>query len=136
MLAKFVGTYMVYDTINLTSWQMHIHYTTDTNINNGYIFDCLDLVNFANEFNFKNQFNCGIISTYLSLGILYPITNHSGKRYNLTINNENPNTPYLENNLKNDTIVFYFRKKNLQYYFDDGVSYEDAYHTHIAVKQH
>lgn len=138
---KFIGTYMVYDTVNLTSWQMQIYYTTDTNINTGYVYDCLRFNNFDNNFVFKFQFNC--YSLYpedpLYTGISYTslnVQNYSGKRYNIHFGHDNISTSYLENNLKNDTIVFYFRKENLQYYFDDGVPYEDAYHTHIAVKQY
>lgn len=132
---KFEGTYMVYDTANGTSWSMIIEHVIDTNFA-GEPDNFLKVTNFNNEFDFNTQFTCQTNRNSLSLGIIYPATNYNGKRYNLSGFNDDASTSIIENSLFNDTIIFYFRKENTLYWMPDGVSYEDGWHKHIAIKQH
>lgn len=136
---KFIGDYIVYDTINDTSWVMSITHELDTN-QFGTITDYINIINFYHQFDLHFQFSCCSVDTTwteftcLNYG-MSPATNYMLNRYNVYYYSDDASTPYIENRLKNDTLVLYFRMENTLYWMPDAVIYEDNYHKHIAVKQ-
>lgn len=64
----------------------------------------------------------------------FPESDNFGLRWSINLISQDPLTPELENTLVNDTILFYFRKSNIAFYFEDGVPYYDCYCKHRAVK--
>jgi hypothetical protein len=130
----FVGDYIVYDTANGFSYNMTIiHYVKPNQF--GVQIDSLEVINFDNQFNIKEQFKEGEYCTDFDLGIINGIKSVNNKTFNLTIYNDNISTSYRENYLHNDTLLLYFNKENTLYWMSEGALYEDAWHTQIAVKQ-
>jgi hypothetical protein len=136
---KFIGEYIVYDTISGISWTMTIAHDIDTNFA-GYETDFLTISNFNNEFDLHYQFSCcspnPLLAEYTCLSYdMHPCVNYLNNRFNIHDAYDDTLTTLIENRLSNDTIILYFRKENTAYWIPDGVIYEDNYHKHIAVKQ-
>jgi len=58
----------------------------------------------------------------------------SGNRWALWMISDDALTPEPENTLVNDTILFYFKKSNIAFYFEDGVPFYECECKHRAVK--
>jgi hypothetical protein len=132
---KFVGDYIVYDTVNNIDYTMNISHFATTNINGG-VDDTLVLSNFGNKFDFKYHFTCGAEPNILLYNAPFPCFDHSNKRWSLTRANDDSATVKVENEILNDTLLLYFRIDNIAFYAADTVPYYSAYLKHIAVKQH
>ncbi len=64
----------------------------------------------------------------------FGVTDYGGYMWSLSMLSQDTLTPEPENTLINDTILFYFRKSNIAFYFEDGVPYYDCHCKHLAVK--
>jgi hypothetical protein len=99
--------------------KLHIIYS---NLDNS--FDTLSAVYYPNtDTNRIRSFNAD-----------FPEFDNSGHRWSIFEIGQDTLTPEPENTLVNDTILFYFRKSNIAFYFEDGVPYYDCYCKHRAVK--
>lgn len=131
---QLVGNYVVYDTANSITYNMTISHK-DSIQSNGSILDSLIITNYANRFNLRVGYGCYTISNLLKFVPSYPTYDHGAKRWSLTLNTDDTSTSKYENQLKNDTIILYYKLNNIAFYFADGVPFYAADETHIAVKQ-
>jgi hypothetical protein len=125
------GHYKVYDSTGVFIYEMDIEYSSGTS-SLGYHIDSLTFINFDDNFNFhvaqtaasnnKNNVFIGIHE-----GVSDSINNH------WTIFDLGSDEHF--NSFRNDTIVFYFQKQNMPYWWNDGTQYFNENLKHIAVKQ-
>lgn len=64
----------------------------------------------------------------------FGVEDNNSSRWSLSMLADDPDTPELENTLVNDTILFYFQKSNIAFYFEDGVPFYECECKHLAVK--
>jgi|GEM_PF-1485422 len=131
---KITGHYKVYDTLGVFMYEMDI-YHSDTLLENKYKVDSLTFINFDGQFSFSTVQSSITVSNYpnmLQLGMHYPLLDTNNKRFRIF--GYGPQNGY--NNIKNDTIIFYFEKQNILYYLHDLVPYYYCNCKHVAVKQH
>ncbi len=132
--AKYIGTYDVYDTINHTQWVMNIKHLYAFEQNNGNS-DSILLENFANKFNIRYRFGYSTDDYRIGLPFLFPLKDKLGNSWSFSGNGEDTATAHLENYLKNDSIVLYFKQSNIAFYTNDNVPYYACDCKHIAVKR-
>lgn len=133
---KFVADYIVYDTANNITYNMKIEHKDSVQV--GYAnIDSLIITNYGNMFNLRLGFLCQSDANllYFSTGV-FPNYDHNNKRWAFSINSDDTTTTKYENQLKNDTIILYFKMDNIAFYYYDSVPYYSANIKHIAVKQH
>jgi len=131
---KFVGTYQVFDTTGVYMHDMEIsHFATENQ--HGVVVDSLRLDNFNGMFDLRTQFHISNIENFLSIGLYNGIRDHDGKRWLFTSWWDFEETPEIENQLVNDTIVFGFEMTNIAYYIHDVTPYYECRCRIVAVKQ-
>ena len=133
---KYIGVYDVYDTAHHTQWIMEIKFLSYADIirsdgNN----DSLFMQNFANKFNIRFRFGTCTNPNVLLLPFIFPLKDKTGYSWSYSGNTDDTLTPYLENELKNDSIILYFKQSNIAFYQSEGVPYYACDCKHIAVKR-
>ena len=124
------GHYKVYDSTGVFIYEMNITHSSGYN-EFGYV-DSLHFENFDGNFN---------VSTIQSQASPYPNNVTIGSYTSLydSIDNRWDIFGYgsdgVYNTFRNDTIVFYFQKQNMPYWWNDGTQYFNSKLKHIAVKQ-
>ncbi len=95
--------------------------------------DSLRYTNYGDMFYFENIRTPYLYwNNYLNIGILYPITDKYGRRWQLS-NDGNPYEPYNFNRVVNDSLKIRFKISNVQYYLEDGVPRVfDSVITHVG----
>ena len=125
------GHYKVFDTLGNYIYEMDISYIKAYSAN-GYPSDSFKFDNFDNQFNLKayqNQ-NC-FYPNCVEIGSYEAIVDSIGNRWNIFgLGGQNLSV------FRNDTIVFYFEKQNMPYWWNDGTSFFQGNLKHVAVKQH
>jgi hypothetical protein len=123
---QFVGTYKVYDTTGIYLYDLEIQKAGNAER------DSLMLMNFAGRFNLRIIHESYYAGNYINIGINHPIKDFDDKSWHLSRKTGNPE---YENNLIQDTIVFYFTMTNIAFYINEGVPYYNCECKHVAVKQ-
>lgn len=133
---KFIGTY------NVTKLENGDSYTLQLAMDSSYIEPSGRRVYKMLWLNFDGLFDTlsgeftrrenpdELDSFYAPFGTI----DNYGNRWAIWMLQQDTLTPELENTLVNDTILFYFRKSNIAFYFEDGVPYYDCYCKHLAVR--
>ncbi len=128
---RFVGDYVVYDTLDNYLYDMSIsHFYSD-----GSNTDSILIENYGNRFNIRSKFNTTIDKNYLSIDPINPIEDFQERRWYFWSNNELPDTDFRDNYLQNDTIHLSYLLDNTPYYLEDGVPFENCECREVAVKQ-
>jgi len=96
--------------------------------------DSLKLTNYGDLFDFNVQYTLSNIDSFLNVGIVDPVVDHSGHRWKLSYNG-NPNPPDNYNVIYNDSIKIRFKLSNNSYYQQDGAPLVfDTILTHVGVR--
>lgn len=82
--------------------------------------DSLRYTNYGDMFHFENLRYPYIMPNFLDIGILSPITDKYGRRWQLS-RNGSPYPPYNYNMIINDSLTIRFKLSNYSYYQEDGV---------------
>ena len=136
---KFEGVYNVIKLENGQTYQLNVSFDSLELSNSGGEID-LHIVyeNFDNSFDsLTAKYPNGTPDTQYrirSFSIQQGKQDYNGSRWSLSMLADDPNTPELENTLVNDTILFYFQKSNIAFYFEDGVPFYECECKHLAVK--
>jgi len=95
--------------------------------------DSLRYTNYGDMFHFENlRYPYLWWNNYLDIGILSPITDKYGRRWQLS-RNGSPYAPYNYNMIINDSLTIRFQISNVQYYLEDGVPRVfDSVITHVG----
>lgn len=126
------GHYKVYDTLGNFIYEMDISHTIGSTIE-GYRVDSLTFGNFDGNFNFTAAQNqCTTFPNCIRIGSLTAANDSSENRWDIF----GYNVTEEYNNFRNDTIVFYFEKQNMPYWWNDGTTFFQGNLKHVAVKQH
>ena len=135
---KFEGTYNVTKLENGQTYHMEIAFDSLVHQPSGETHLYIMYRNFDNSFDsLVNGYSSGIPDDRLEIqpfGIQHSVEDHNGSHWALSMLADDPNTPELENTLVNDTILFYFQKSNIAFYFEDGVPFYECECKHLAVK--
>ncbi len=125
------GHFKVYDTSGVFIYEMDIIHTSGINIYGG-TNDSLQFINFDGQFDFVVAQNVGGgVKNNVFIGIHEGVSDSINNHWNIQDLGSNENF----NSFRNDTIVFYFQKQNMPYWWNDGTTYFNANLKHIAVKQ-
>lgn len=126
------GHYKVYDSTGVFIYEMEIIHTSGINEYGG-TNDTLQFIDFDGQFNLTiGQSNFSNFPDMVSTGSQTAIVDTNGNHWDLYCYSPD----YVYNNFRNDTIVFYFRKQNMPYWWNDATPYFNEKLKHIAVKQH
>ncbi len=132
---KFIGDYIVYDTLDNYLYDMSIsHVFSGENIY-GDASDSLLIENFADLFDVRFQYQLSTNRNILDIGIFDSIKDNDDNTWFLSDFSDDLNTDIRENELKNDTIVLHFLMDNTPYYIDEGRLFFRCECKHVAVKQ-
>lgn len=132
---KFLGDYKVYDTLFNYKYNMSIAHFSGVN-QYGVTMDSLRLTNFADSFNFDIRFNPKLNVNLLDLTSKDTLFAHSNNRFFFWSNSDDLSTPnIIENELLNDTILFYYTLDNIKYYLWENVPYYQCNCKEYAIKQ-
>ena len=126
------GHYKVYDSTGVFIYEMDITHSTGTS-QQGYRTDSLCFNKFDNQFDFtavQNQ-SC-TFSNCIRIGVYSAVEDSVSNRWNIF----GYGSDGVYNTFQNDTIVFYFQKQNMPYWWNDGTQYFNGNLKYIAVKQH
>ena len=127
---KFIGNYNVYDTNGNYLYQMEIE-----NFYHDDYVDSLIITNFNQNFDLKFQFQLTTDEEFLNIGFHDSIKGYDDKTWQITSKFDDLSTPVLENRLSKDTMIFYFKQTNIQYWITEGVPYFFCECKQVAVKQ-
>lgn len=131
---KFLGTYQVENLNTGEQYQMKIGYKNDT-LENGNVFDYLDIYNFDNNFDYLIRFYKFVNApNYIEFIWYFGIRDRNNNRWAIFQISDDTTTTIKENTLINDTIIFYFRKTNMAFWPSDGALFYECYCKHRAVK--
>lgn len=134
---RFIGDYKVYDTMGVYLYNMNINHLSSTYFQNGQKIDSLILINFNDTFNLMIDFNpasSGYENTF-DIGFHDSIIDYNNKSWNISTLSDDLSTPMRENELKNDSMILYFRQTNIQYYMPEAQPYFFCKCKQVAVKQ-
>ena len=132
--AKFVGTYKVYDTTGVFLHDLEVsHYSVVNQY--GVEVDSLRLNNFNGMFDLRIHYYTTNIESFLRLGLYNGIKDHDGNQWHLSSWYDFEETPEVENELVNDTIIFGFQMSNMAYYIQDVTPFYECRCRTVAVKQ-
>lgn len=132
---KFVGNYKVYDTLGTFLFDANItHYSSLNEF--GVEVDSILIQNFADTMDLKFQFSYNTNINYFQFQFHDSITDYNVKSWHVSIIFDDISTTELENELRNDTMVLYFKMTNLPYYINESVPYFDCNCKHVYLKQH
>jgi hypothetical protein len=135
---KFEGHYNVTKLENGQTYQMEIGFDSLVHQPSGETHLYIIYRNFDDSFDsLANGYSSGIPSDRLEIqpfSIQHGVEDYNGSRWSLSMLADDPDTPELENTLVNDTILFYFQKSNIAFYFEDGVPFYECECKHLAVK--
>jgi hypothetical protein len=95
--------------------------------------DSLKYTNYGDMFYFENiRYPYLYWNNYLDIGILSPLTDKNGKRWQVS-GNGSPYPPGNYNMIINDSLTIRFDISNVQYYIEDGAPYVfDSVITHVG----
>jgi hypothetical protein len=125
------GHYKVYDSTGVFLYEMDITHSIGTSVQ-GYRVDSLTFINFDDNFTFTAPQNqCSDYPNCIRIGSLTEVHDSIDNRWNIF----GYGTDIEFNNFRNDTIIFYFQKQNMPYWWNDGTQYFNENLKHIAVKQ-
>lgn len=134
---KFLGNYHVTDLQSGEEYEMSITHMQGID-DFGDRIDSLLMSNFANKFDVRFRFNCGIPPEYISWGHHFGIADFQGNHWALYSNNGGV-VPIPSKNLMlhNDSIYFEYRVSNIAFYLNENVPFEECIDcVQLAVKQH
>ncbi len=132
---RFVGEYMVYDTLDNYLYDMRIsHFYSDAE-GNGVGTDSIFIENFAGKFDIRYAFRYKTDPDLFSIGIINPLKDQEDNSWFLSSLSDDPETDIRENKLINDTIILSFLMDNTAYYINEGRLYFSCECKHVAVKQ-
>lgn len=132
---RFVGDYLVYDTLGNFSHEMSISHFYSDSEGNGVGTDSVLIENYADKFNLRFKFNYTTDRNYLSIPPFNPIQDYDGFSWYYWSNNEIPDNSYQDNYKSNDTIYLSYTLDNTPYWVQDGVEFYSCECREIAVKQ-
>jgi hypothetical protein len=129
----FVGTYNMTKLENGATYTMSIDTVGDhCDCNN---CDSMDIINFADLFNLRFNYQCYIPSYQLVVPFFNPAIDKYGHKWHLTWGYNGPDAPTHYNAIYGDSIKISFRIDNILYYAADGVPYLDTIYTHVGIRQ-
>ncbi len=132
---RFVGDYVVYDTLDNYLYDMSIsHFYSDAE-GNGFGTDSVLIENYAGMFDIRYKFSYTFDEDLFGIGIIDPLLDYAGNRWYFSSWYDDEDTPVRENKLINDTINLFYLQDNTPYYLEDGVPFENCECREIAVKQ-
>jgi len=135
---KFEGVYNVTNLENGTVYNMIISFDSLISITTGNPSFHIIYQNFDASFDtLAGWYPNGTPDYQTRLETFNPefgVEDYNGSRWSLSMLADDSNTPELENTLVNDTILFYFKKSNIAFYFEDGVPFYECECKHRAVK--
>lgn len=122
---RFVGDYLVFDTLGALLYEMNI-----SKFGSGGR-DSLLIENYADTFDLRVLHERYWDQEFLQIGAFFPAIDHGGYRWSLwgATGEDGSNT------LAQDTIPLKFNMSNLAFYWDDGVPFFSCVCEQIAVKQ-
>lgn len=128
---KIPGHYKVYDTTGGFIYEMNIAYSSGTS-SLGYHIDSLHFDKLDNQFDLTiKQEDFANYPDMITTGVQTAIKDSNDNRWDLFCVSPDP----VYNNFRNDTIIFYFQKQNMPYWWNDAAPYFNGYVKQIAVKQ-
>ena len=132
---KFLGNYHVTDLQNGEEYDMSITHMQGID-DFGDRIDSLLMSNFANKFDVRFRFNCGIPPEYISWGHHFGIADFQGNHWALFSNNAGFVSVPSKNSIFNkDSIYFDFKLSNIAFYLSESVPYYNCEScVHLAVK--
>ena len=135
---KFEGHYNVTKLENGQTYQLQIVFDSLVHQPSGETHLYIIYRNFDNSFDsLVNGYSSGIPNDRIEIqpfSVQHGVEDYSGSRWSLSMLADDPDTPELENTFLNDTILFYFQKSNIAFYFEDGVPFYECECRHLAVK--
>lgn len=125
------GHYKVCDSTGVFIYEMDITHSIGATTD-GYRVDSLTFINFDGNFTFTAPQNqCYDYPNCIRIGALTAAPDSISNRWDIF----GYGTDSEFNNLRNDTITFYFQKQNMPYWINDATPYFNSNLKHIAVKQ-
>jgi hypothetical protein len=129
---RISGHYNVYDTLGNFLYEMDISHSIGTSIY-GYRVDSLHYSNFDGNFTLHAvQSQSSSNPNGVTIGCYSAIPDSIDNHWDLF--DYGSSEEY--NTFRDDTIVFYFEKQNMPYWWNDATAYYHANEKHVAVKQH
>jgi hypothetical protein len=137
---KYIGNYLVYDTLGNFMYDIDISYFSGTNPTSGHTTDSLLITNFADTFDIKFQFLLNYTDETLTQELLNiqfhdSIVDYNNKMWYVGTELVDASSSINENSLIKDTIVFYFEMNNINFYIPEAQPFFFCECKHMAVKQ-